>query len=198
MSKEIQGPISELINRNLLGVTIDDSEMLRDIIDIVESRIKLIDKIENEFFSACIENIKNVIKDFMRNAVNLFNDSKLTEEERSMYRDLVWESSKYPNLSDSLKMRAGCCRYYHVLFYILAAQVHLGRAAVLNGKMIPGENFGYTWVIVENLDGEDIIVDIFEETVDPKYGYKDPSGKYENGGGVAVYENKESGFRFLF
>lgn len=182
----------DLIGKSYCGVTIDDTPELRWWLDLAERGTN----------GLCFEKqlifLTSVIGSELRNAKSLSHDPQISELQQKMYHDLVWKSSDFPNLSNALKMKAACCRYYHTLFYVLAAHLKLGRAVVLYGKMIPGMNFGYTWVVVEDPTGKDVIIDIYEQTArfDEDY-YEDSSGKYHNGFPFAGYTNKNDNFQFI-
>jgi hypothetical protein len=190
--EEITGPVKELLGKKILGVIIDDSPELREwllIAKLTERRYG-----PPYAFGLQLRYLTNLVKR-LRNAKSLSHDPALSQEEQQKFNDFVWKPSEHPNLSEALQINAACCRYYHVLFFVLASHTRLGRAATVYGKILPGQNFGYTWVIVKNDDGKITIVDLYEETIcDPGDRYEDPSGKYQNGKAFIGYDTV---FQFL-
>ncbi|TAN33038.1 hypothetical protein EPN28_03490 [Patescibacteria group bacterium] len=126
------------------------------------------------------------------NAVVLANDTKLDEDARQTYHRFVFSPSpEQAKLSFALSHAIACCRYYHAYLFVLLMEAGLQARAC--GKMLPGLGFGYTWVVVAGEGGEEVVVDLFAETLAKagrsELGYRDPSGKYQNPGLVYQFSS---------
>lgn len=173
--KEINSPVKDLIGKKVLGVVIDDSPELREWLHEAEQATP------DATFQQKLYYLTRLVKR-LKNANSLSHDPELSEEERQKFYEFVWKPSLHPNLSEALQIDAACCRYYHVLFFVLAAHIQLGRSAFIYGKLLPNQNFGYTWVKLEDTCGIKSNIDLYEETIlYSEDHYEDPSGKYRNG-----------------
>lgn len=105
---------SDLMNCELYGVKIDDSEELQSL----KAKAKTYKELP---FDEKLEAIKHLTLSSMRNA---WEGSKTAESPlKEKYKSMVF--SQHP-LSDALKDKMGCCRYQAILFFILASEAHLG------------------------------------------------------------------------
>ncbi len=181
-----------LINRDwreakIYGVVVDDCSDLQHLCRKAREWIGMGNL--NDRIAAANE---QVLETLSKNAVVLKSAKTKSPEEQEFYRNFVYRPTpEQSNLSYALRRGIACCRYYHVLLFILLKEC--GVIATACGKFpIPG-SVGYTWILAYDNNGGPIIIDLFHESLTRagirEMDYADPTGKYQDPGVAWVFKD---------